>query len=99
MSCMADVEKQTITYGGLAKVFTAAVFLVGYAISTFAWVSSIEHKIELSDQEHKIFKAAVTEQLEQLRSSEAESKKAVTDLTITLNRTNAILEQLMKKGQ
>lgn len=88
-----DIEDVKLTFGNVAKVVGAIVFIVSVAGSYFNLFS----RQEAFEQAQKIQHQVITEQLADLKTDAKASKEVMQSMQMTLQRTNVILEQMEKK--
>jgi len=100
----ATIEKTNITVGMLVKIVIAIVFIVGYSIAVYAWVDSIDNKVNLFIQEQSLLHKqddakiqAVLETLSEFKKDQCEIRKVQAELTRAIDRTSVILEEINKK--
>lgn len=94
---MSEIEKQSLTVGTLAKLVVAAVVVIGWSLTCYAWVSRIDQRVELLRQEQMIQHQVIDQRLAQMVEDQKASQRATQDLARAVERANTLLEQMQRR--
>lgn len=94
-----SLEQKKITIGNLIKIVSAVSFIIGWTITIYAWVTSIDHKVDILEQRYRLTHDVLTKQLQETEARTIQSEKAIQDLSRTIDKANLLLERLDKKLQ
>lgn len=92
-----SLDRLQLNAGDFAKIAIALVFVIGYTVTCYAWIYSIESKLDVFIAEQHIMHKQINECLIESKDAQEDIKKVQTDLTIAINRTSVLLEEISKK--
>lgn len=94
---MTKLEGRSISYGDVAKVMSALVFVVGWTISLYTWVDSLKTQIELTRQEQALTHIQIDKRLTAVEISSGEFQRTINELNRSVDKVVVILDGIAKR--